>query len=535
MTRAGGAGGDGSERAAGGGAGAAAQVNGGVIPADPDALAEFVRKEMGVGVASSALVEGNDGAMAYLVHSFFEGRFSVLPDGRWVDNDARPGGRPPGDCVVWANRGGGKTFLGAVATALDMLFKPTIEVRILGGSAEQSRRMHEHLRAIFERENFSPLLDGRTTDSRVRLVSGSRAEVLSHSERSVRGVRVQKLRCDEVDLFDRELWEAAQLVTRSKRPIPGPWGKEVRGVIEVMSTMHVPMGLMWSVTRGAVRTAEWVGGRGPGERRAGEPGAEARGRNGRGGVEAEAGSGGDGVVDPRASAQGSLWASRTLFKWGVIDALEPCGPEHVCQACTLREECRGRAKGRAGGGHMTVRDARVLKQRASAASWRSEMLCLEPSRSGCVFPEFSAAAHVVAHPGELSPGGELVAGMDFGVRAPTVIVWAHVSGAGVVTVIDEYAEEGRTLGQHVSAIEARAWGRPAWVGIDPAGQARNEQTGVSNAAAMRNTGLIVKARRCGVGEGLEAVRSRLAPRTGPGAAAHQRAVHRPDRGAGAVP
>ena len=44
------------------------------------------------------------------------------------------------DCVVWANRGGGKTQLGAIATLLDMLFKPGIQIRILGGSFEQSSK-----------------------------------------------------------------------------------------------------------------------------------------------------------------------------------------------------------------------------------------------------------------------------------------------------------------------------------------------------------------------------------------------------------
>ena len=43
----------------------------------------------------------------------------------------------------------------------------------------------------------------------------SPAGVLAQSQRSVRGLRVQKLRCDEVELFDPAVWEAAQLTTRS--------------------------------------------------------------------------------------------------------------------------------------------------------------------------------------------------------------------------------------------------------------------------------------------------------------------------------
>ncbi|MDP1661485.1 MAG: hypothetical protein Q8L55_06175, partial [Phycisphaerales bacterium] len=453
---------------------------------NPGELAAFVRQVMGVQVAARALIEGNDGALAYLVHSFFEGRFVPGADGAWIDLGV-DGPRAPGDCVVWANRGGGKTFLGAVATALDMLFKKGIEVRILGGSAEQSRRMHEHLRRLFDDDRLAPELDGRSTESRVRLRNGSRVEILSHSERSVRGVRVQKLRCDEVDLFDPALWAAAQLVTRSASPIPGPWGSEVRGVVEVLSTMHVPMGLMWGIVNESRRVSDWAGG----------PAQSA----------------------PAASGLPGGGPARVLFKWGVVDSLEKCGDAYTCDGCLLAPECDGRAKRRAEGGHMTVLDARVLKRRVSRAAWETEMLCREPSRSGCVYAEFSPAQHVMERcPAveELRAAGEVVvAGMDFGVRSPSVVVWAALAEDGTLLVVDEYAEVGRTLADHVAAIKTRPWGVPAWIGIDPAGSARNEQTGVSNLRAMRNMQLTVRAKRTGIAQGVERVRERLSPASGP--------------------
>src|SRR5688572_16466067 len=58
---------------------------------------------------------------------------------------------PACDQVVWASRGGGKTRLGAVATLLDLLHKPNVQVRILGGSMEQSLKMWEHLLPDLER------------------------------------------------------------------------------------------------------------------------------------------------------------------------------------------------------------------------------------------------------------------------------------------------------------------------------------------------------------------------------------------------
>jgi len=208
-------------------------------------------------------------------------------------------------------------------------------------------------------------------------------------------------------------------------------------------------------------------------------------------------------------------APRVLFKWGVVDSLEPCGPEHACVGCALWAECGGRAKASGEGGHMTVRDAQTLKGRVSRATWETEMLCREPSRTGCVYPEFSRAAHVTASDATDAEGATVVAGMDFGVRSPTVVVWGVLRTDGVLEVIDEYAQPDRRLGEHVLAITSRRWGPPAWIGIDPAGNARNEQTGQSNAKAMRHAGLVVRARREPLAQGVEAVRALLAPAHGP--------------------
>ncbi|MFT3687040.1 MAG: hypothetical protein QM783_19315 [Phycisphaerales bacterium] len=328
------------------------------IPQTPDALAEFVRKEMGVHVAPSALIDGSDGPLAYLVHSFFEGRFTILPDGSVIDHNETKTPRPPGDCVVWANRGGGKTFLGAIATALDMIFKPKIEIRILGGSAEQSRRMHEHLRAIFEREQFQHLLDGRSTDTRVRLISGSRRDPLPQRTQRPRRARPETpLRRGRP--LRRGTLRAAQLVTRSRSPIPGPWGSEVLGVIEVLSTMHVPMGMMWTLTRESGRAQKWAPPPSPGS--AGE---------GRGGGAFDEGAKlteeAERPPHPPAQSRGHLLpqsrekGARILFKWGVVDSLEPCDLANDCDTCSLKEECGGKAKQRTKGGHMTIRDARAF-------------------------------------------------------------------------------------------------------------------------------------------------------------------------------
>ncbi|MEM7755803.1 MAG: hypothetical protein AAF297_09235, partial [Planctomycetota bacterium] len=160
-------------------AGDSAGVDVGARPRTPRALHAWISEWLDVRVPTTALVEGHAAPFDYVCHAFFDGGVPVESTGASAlpqVNAASP------DCVVWANRGGGKTFLAAVATLLDLVFKPGIEVRVLGGSLEQAKRMHEHLRGLIEGSDVRTLVDGRVTDKRVRLTNGSRAEVLAQSQ-----------------------------------------------------------------------------------------------------------------------------------------------------------------------------------------------------------------------------------------------------------------------------------------------------------------------------------------------------------------
>lgn len=454
-----------------------------VRPQTPNQLHEWLRLVVGVELPRAPLLPGHDAPFDYLCHSFFE-----LPP----ENP-----RPP-DSVVWASRGGGKTFAAALATLLDLIFKPTIDVRVLAGSLEQAQRMLEHLRRFFELPHLAWLLDAPFRRRGCRLINGSIAQVLAQSHTSVRGSRPQKLRCDEVELFDPDVWAAAQLVTRSKRcaldprtirPGPrAPWDGPptfVRGCVEALSTLHQPSGLMSR------------------------------------------------LVEPDAAA------ARRIFRWSVIDTLERCPDDRPCPLCPLQPECDGRAKAsplRLSFGHFPIDDACTMKARTDEATWRAEMLCLPPRPRGAVFPEFDPSIHVSEHPALGRPrdhpaatsdsapeppplDGTWLAGMDFGFRAPAVILWAHLDHTGVLRVVDERHAPGVRLIDHARALVGSpehppAWPVPAWIGVDPAGLARSEQTGHSAVAVLRREGLVVRTRRTPIELGLRALRARLAPASG---------------------
>ncbi|MEZ6234897.1 MAG: hypothetical protein R3B68_11960 [Phycisphaerales bacterium] len=487
-------------------------------PTTPHALHQWIADHLNIRICQTSLINGHNAPFDYLTHTYFEGaepdaqasRSAELdggdasglgPDARASgparDHDARASGSAPTDpdlaasnghippsvapslrpsvasspdLVLWANRGGGKTFLGAVATVLDLVFKPEIDIRILAGSLEQAKRMFAHLRRFFEQPELAALLDGRITERRISLANGSNAEILAASQASVRGTRVQKLRCDEVDLFDPDIWEAAQLTTRSKQC----GDVHVRGAVECLSTMHRPHGLMFQLVKDCTT------------------------------------------------------GSRRLFKWGLVDVLERCGPEHACRApdadCPLLPECDGRAKQRSepDAGHIPIADAITMKSRVSQAAWESEMLCRRPSRGHAVLPEFDPAIHVCRtipseQPDAASP--KWYAGIDFGFRAPTVILWAALDADDNLWIADEHARAEMLLSDHIRELtdspQRRSIPIPIWIAADPAGHQRHEQTGVSNLETMKQAGLHVQARPFPLGEGLMALRARLKPASGP--------------------
>lgn len=475
----------------------------GVRPRTPDALHGWLLAVLGIEVPRTPMLAGNASPFDYLYHAYFEpGELSTTMAGTR-------------DAIVWANRGGGKTFYAAVATVLDLLFKPGIEVKCLGGSLEQSSRMHEHIRQLLERPALKWLLEtdepmgksgGRSrvgiTDRRVVLRNGSRCEILAQSQTAVRGTRPQKLRCDEVELFDPEVWEAAQLVTRSKEC----GERRVIGGIEALSTMHEPHGLMMRLLADA-RTAEQQ------NSRAADVGQACDERN----------------SDMSCSDDLLLSApARRLFRWCALDVLERCPPARDCDACVLLEECRGTAKRRVGG-HLLIDDAAQQKRRVDQQTWEAEMLCLRPRRSDAVLPEFDERVHVVDTDPAIGPGGTVVCGMDFGFRAPTVVLWAVVGSDGVVRIVDELVRTETLLESMIDEIRhgrGGRWPTPSWVGVDPAGRQRSEQTGVSCVTMMRRASLSVKTRVVGIEEGLGGVRARLRSAAGgePRLFVHRRCV-----------
>ena len=226
----------------------------------------YVKVFLGIDIPDKKICPEHNSPLEYLWHSFS------------ADFVAKRQGNA--DAVVWANRSGGKTELAAIATLLDCVFKPNCQVRILSGSGEQAGRMYEYLLGFLQK-GFDEFLAGKILKSRCRFANNSAVEVLTQSPMSVRGQHIHKLRCDEVELFDNDVFAAAKFTTQSTNGLAA--------AMETISTMHRPYGLMHKI----VSSANQFG--------------------------------------------------TPIFKWCLWEVIEKC-TDRICSRCPLWADCGGKAK-----------------------------------------------------------------------------------------------------------------------------------------------------------------------------------------------
>lgn len=185
--------------------------------------------------------------------------------GLWVSDAVHPDcagkHRPPLDALwgaysgqdarsVWkASRGlGGKTvMLAGLCLAENITLGAG--VTLLGGTGEQSRRVHEYMsddssmQDTFWHAPLAPrhLLKGDPTQRHTRLHNGGWMSALMASSASVRGPHPERLRGDEIDEMDAGIWDSAsgQPISRETKA-----GYHVRRQIVGSSTHHYANGTM---------------------------------------------------------------------------------------------------------------------------------------------------------------------------------------------------------------------------------------------------------------------------------------------------
>jgi hypothetical protein len=400
----------------------------GIRPRTKRDLWNYVKVFMGIEVPCESNCAGHNAPLDYLWHAY-NTDFSS---------------RSNGDCIVWANRGGGKTEIAAIATLLDCVFKPRCDVRILGGSLEQSGRMYEYL-TDFTHRGFEVFLDGPVRKSRCKFVNGSSVEVLPQSSRSIRGRHIHKLRCDEVELFDEQVFAGAKFITQSTNSITG--------AMEMISTMHRAYGLMQQLVNQA-------------------------GKN------------------------------RTpVFKWCIWETIEKC-VDRSCSRCPLWSYCGGKAKHACGYIKIDdcITQMQRSSRAAFEAEMLCEKPSLEnvvfaefdlDVHVAAVDYDTSLPLYRAIDFGFVNPFVCLWLQVETGGCVRVIDEYVRTRAA-----IDVHAAEIiRRTPCDESAVGATF--------CDPAGAARNDVTGTSTTKELKAMGIRTRYRRSSILEGIELIRRAL--------------------------
>ncbi len=407
----------------------------------------YLAVEFGICLPYKAFSEGHSTPLAFVTEAFWN---------------------PGRDVAAWACRSGGKTLGASLLAALEFIRTDGLQARVLGGSESQSRNLYEYWRRWCAAPDLARRLSGPVRSSSAN-VAGGRMEILSASQRDVRGPKIHLLFEDELDEIDPEIDAAAVGMIASSGQIPG------RTVYT--STWHRTDGPMARLVEGCP-------------------------------------------------------ANRvSLHKWNIWEAIQQCSPDRHrdgagCDHCPLARPCVAKARehhdeaDRSLGiaaeacGLCAIDDVIKAFSKISLRAWQAEYECKRPVADGLVYPEFDPHAHRrPTPPTDLT----IYRAVDWGANV-FVCLWLGVDGRGRTWLLDTYRAEAGTVHQHAEYIRRHRLRNVRETFCDPAGRNRNDQTGRSNVEIFRSYGIhctyATAPRDREVRNGISLVRALLSPADG---------------------
>ena len=350
-------------------------------PRSPARLHDYIRVFYKLYVPDVRVCPGHSSPFDYVVGSFFDNT-----DG-WTEEEKKRY-KPHRNSVVDACRGGSKTVCGGLTSHLDSIHRAGCVTRVLGGSKAQSERMYEH-KTAFDGLSFMDLVDGEPQMIRTRYGNGSLVEILVQSQTSVRGPHCPRLKMDEVDEFDREIYKAALGIPQSQNGI--------QAKVEIFSTLHKVHGLMSDVMESAGK-------------------------------------------DPTTA----------VYLWCIFEVLEQCRYECSLEKPNMRcsslvkydsdgrevsffDVCRCKAK--RSDGYYKVEDLQDKFMQMPLDTFRVEMLCEHPKTDDMIYPTLDLQFHELAADYH-DPSLPLLLGFDYGMNN-NFAVWAEVTGDDTIVTVGE--------------------------------------------------------------------------------------------------
>jgi hypothetical protein len=328
----------------------------------------------------------------------------------------------PDMSLVLGPRGGGKSYMAALATHWDSIVYQAHGTRILGGSLAQSEQIYVALRDF---QRVTPSVFSTFTRTRASYITGSEVAILAASPTAVRGPHVPTLRLDEVDEMDSDVRDSSLGMCMARG--------SSRASVSMTSTWH----------------------------RVGGPMEELLNR----------GNAGE-------------FPSWTFCIFDVLERCpdERSGVNlERCPDCPLAQWCHSvpdgvLPKAKRANGHYAI-DSLIQKVKAvSRRVFESDYLCSGPRADGVWFA-FDYRRHI-SDQAEYNPTMPAYLAVDPGVFTGAVLfqVW-EIGGAKLVTVFADYLNEGGTAEANARALRELANrtcnGKLAAVYSDPAGNVRN--------------------------------------------------------------
>lgn len=365
-------------------------------PKTDDQLDEFIQAAYGLRLPRKVVTPGHRTPFEFVADLFFERTKNALG---------------------FANRTGGKTYGVALLNHLDMTFKPGCEIASAGAVRDQAEKCYRYLQEHLERpwfkklrERFQKIKRKDLVESSIRSMTkfnnGSILEIITATEKGLRGPHPQKSRIDEVDEIEWELLQTGLSMSHST--------DDILGQNVFTSTRQKMHGSMQRMLDEAVAR----------------------------GIE--------------------------IYEWNIWETLQTCNrrckgdPKHG--DCPIYTFCQGKAHHCDGFYRIDdfIEKVRMIDREKFETEWLNE----KPSKERFVYPNFSQTRHVLT-PEKLQElcgfsypnlSWQKISSIDFGsspghpfvhldiFRIPNVNAWL---------VFEEYVAEQRLLRDHADSIKRK--------------------------------------------------------------------------------
>jgi hypothetical protein len=363
-------------------------------------LDEFIRCAYNVTLPKKVITKGHKSPFSFVADLFYERVKNALG---------------------FANRNGGKTLGVAILNHLDMLFKGGVEIASAGAVLDQANKCYRYFNGFNDKKwflDFCKHFEKKTgkkfvvkgLQSFTRFATGSTQEILTGTEKGLRGPHPNKARIDEIDLIE---WPVLQTALSMANTSKGILGQNV-----FTSTRQLAHGSMQKLLDSSHAK----------------------------GVE--------------------------VYEWDIWESVERCprrckdDPQHG--DCPIYTFCKGKAHHCEGFFPIVdfIDKVRILDRETFETEWENK----RPSRQKMVYKQFDTNKHVLT-PEKLEALTGLrypskywyrIAGLDFGSAPGHPFVYLKLTQfpSGQWMIMHEYVGEQRLLKDHASSIRSSPFYMP---------------------------------------------------------------------------